>query len=173
MSDPRPVMKQGPRDAWVTRLTDGSYTQLRGSLVADWIGNPPDAGADPGHARQACCLGVLTGCAIEAGVEGVRWFVDEREDRVRVQVWDEEEASMHPMNEEGGWVNFDDEDLPAVVSDWAFADKVDQEGSHHYNPRLREDGRRAIELNDGDPGLTFTEIADLVRALPVKEGTDG
>lgn len=144
------------RDFWATRLTDETYAQLREALTAGW----KEEADGKGHAEQACCLGVLTGCAIEKGVEDVRW--DPQAPGV-VQIWDEDEAANDPENDEAGWVDFSDADLPYVVSKWAFG------GVSENNPILRNDGYgdgRAIYLND-DLKLDFAEIAALVRDLPV------
>ena len=166
-TDRRPAIRPDAQELWVQRLIDGSYLQMTGELVEGWVGNPPEAKDAAGHSARACCLGVLTGCAIEKGVEDVRWWRDPVSSKTYVQVWDEEQAGMFPDNDEAGWVDYTDEDLPYPVARWAFGEEYAGKFDAS-NPVLTPDGYKAIDLNDQE-GKTFEEIAEFVRALPTRE----
>jgi hypothetical protein len=144
-------IKPEPKKWWVERLIDGTYEQLQQELTEGWV---EASGETPGHAARACCLGVLTGVAIEHGCEDVRWSTTEPG---KVEVFDEE-ADSDGEYPTGRWVEFSDNDLPYGVEMWAFGD---WDGS---NPFLTADDK-AITLND-EKHWSFAEIAEAVKLLP-------
>jgi hypothetical protein len=170
--DPRPRIRPDVKQWWTQRLTDGTYEQLQGQLSMYWM----DEGG--GHAEWACCLGVLTGAAIEHGCPNIRWS-PKRDGSV--QWFDEEDWNSAQADVKAGrwpddtppvmedyWREYEDGDLPRAVAMWAFDLRANARPDSDYsNPVLvvRDEELRAISLND-DMNYTFDEIAALVEDLP-------
>lgn len=127
---------------WVRRLRSGDYTQARETLIkADMFGKGPVV---KGH----CCLGVLVDYAIEAGCPSVRY--QDGSNRAVVEVHRPEDYGW--PEGDGGWMEFEDGDLPQEVADWS--------GLTDTNPKLPS-GPTLINLND-EQKFTFEQIAKVI-----------
>lgn len=127
---------------WVRRLRSGDYTQARETLIESDISE--EGPVVEGH----CCLGVLVDYAIEAGCPSVRY--QDGSNGAVVEVHRPEDYGW--PEGDGGWMEFEDGDLPQEVADWA--------GLIGTNPELPS-GSPLIYLND-ESGYTFEEIAKLI-----------
>lgn len=177
--DQRPRIRPDVKEWWTTRLTDGTYEQLRDMLTEHWVETEdPATGEWFGHAERACCLGVLTGVAIEHGCPdvrwdpehdgGVQWFNQEDYHDALTQVNEGTWPYANGPDPENFWVDYTDGNLPEQVVVWAF-DRTLPEGVRSAdltNPVLDEIGSiKAIRLND-DLEASFDDIAALVRRMP-------
>jgi len=177
--DMRPKIRPDVKEWWANRLTDGTYEQLREKLSAFWVETEdPVTGERFGHASEACCLGVLTGVAIEHGCPDIRWNPDrsggvQRFDQagynVALELMRKGTWSSHEPEPEDFWTDCTNGDLPREVAQWAF-DLEASEGltyvSDLCDPVLDEEAKqRAVHLND-QMEWSFDEIAQLVRQLP-------
>ncbi len=113
-------MKVDIKENWIAALTSGEYEQARGSLIDNTEGQ-----------SHYCCLGVLCDLAVKEGVEGVRIQEDGNGAR-HVQTLDDRDE----------WVTVEDENLPAVVSEWAGLDC-------EYDPRVGVKNIPLSQINDG------------------------
>lgn len=138
-------MKQDIKELWVQRLESGHVPQAR-EMLADEAGG-------------RCCLGVLCDIAIEQGIEGLKFEHD--------VYWVQDDDEDYYGKDENGkvWRDWDEGNLPPVVTAWAGLDEadpvIDPTGGGGGDSPLADDGT-AITCND-TRHMNFAGIAALIR----------